>query len=274
MLLSTIASALFAALVAIGATVAIERFGGVVGGLLGSIPTTIIPASIGFWFTQTEVAGFQAALYTVPVGMMVNALFLYSWRILPPRLPAGSLYTRLLLCCGLSLLVWAVAAAGFLWMLELVPVSRFVSGLVFLSCSIGFGIFACLFNPPAPKGKRTVPLGVLLARGALAALAIGASVMISALGYPFLAGMASVFPAIFLTTMASVWISQGEAVQSGAVGPMMLGGTSVSAYAFFAAWLMPALGVVLGGGMAWILSVACVSFPAWWWLDKRSGRQS
>ena len=74
MLLSTIGSALFAALVAIGATVAIERFGGVVGGLLGSIPTTIIPASIGFWLTQNEVVGFQAALYTVPVGMMVKGL--------------------------------------------------------------------------------------------------------------------------------------------------------------------------------------------------------
>ena len=41
--------------------------------------------------------------------------------------------------------------------------------------------------------------------------------------------MASVFPAIFLTTMVSIWLSQGEAVQSGA-NLMMLGSSSVALY--------------------------------------------
>ena len=49
-----ILSGIFAALVAIGATVAIERLGGRLGGILGSIPTTIVPASLGFFLQDKE----------------------------------------------------------------------------------------------------------------------------------------------------------------------------------------------------------------------------
>ena len=49
-----ITSGIFAALVAIGATVAIERLGGRIGGVLGSIPTTIVPASLGFFLPDRE----------------------------------------------------------------------------------------------------------------------------------------------------------------------------------------------------------------------------
>ena len=47
--------------------------------------------------------------------------------------------------------------------------------------------------------------------------------VIARLGGSIAAGVTAVFPAIFMTTMISLWLSQGEAVQVGAVGPMMLG---------------------------------------------------
>ena len=40
---------LFAAGVAVLATLAIERFGGRIGGLLATVPTTIRPACLGIW---------------------------------------------------------------------------------------------------------------------------------------------------------------------------------------------------------------------------------
>jgi hypothetical protein len=40
-------SAIFAGLVAIGVTRAIEKFGGLIGGVLATLPTTVVPASIG-----------------------------------------------------------------------------------------------------------------------------------------------------------------------------------------------------------------------------------
>ena len=78
------------------------------------------------------------------------------------------------------------------------------------------------------------------------------------------------FPAIFLTSMVSVWWSQGRAVSAGAVGPMMLGSASVAAYALIAAFTLPALGPVLGVVSAWILAVGGVTLPSNAWVARRS----
>ena len=86
---------------------------------------------------------------------------------------------------------------------------------------------------------------------------------------PLVSGIASVFPAIFLTTMVSVWLAQGEAVQSGAVGPMMLGSTSVSVFALIAASVLHLGPLWLGLGLSWIGSVLLVSIPAHLWLQRR-----
>ena len=85
----------------------------------------------------------------------------------------------------------------------------------------------CWNLKPAPKGKNSVSKKILAARGIVAAMAIGIAVLISSLGMPLLAGLASVFPAIFLTSMIALWLAQGPSVPLGAAGPMMMGGASV-----------------------------------------------
>jgi len=115
---------------------------------------------------------------------------------------------------------------------------------------------------PTPKGSNAVSTTVLLARGSMAAVAIGVAVWMAGLGFPLLAGLASVFPAIFLTSMVALWLAQGATVPQGAAGPMMLGGASVAVYANVAMWSMPALGAVLGSLVAWFAAVVGWSIPA------------
>jgi hypothetical protein len=269
MLHTALLSALFAGAIAVLATVAIERMGGRLGGLIGSLPTTIVPASVGFWAGSSTAAEFQSALYAVPAGMLVNAVFLFSWRALPPRLPTWSVGSRLAAMVGLSLSIWGLLASALVLLMRRQPFSLLSSGIFFFLLVLSFGIWACRGNPPAPKGKRPVGALVLVLRGVLAAGAIGLSVAIAGMGIPLLAGMSSVFPAIFLTTMVSVWLSQGEAVQAGAVGPLMLGSSSVAAYTLLAPFLMLWLGPCSGAVLAWVLSVVLVSLPAWWWLRRQ-----
>jgi hypothetical protein len=261
---SVLLSALGAGLVAILATVAIERFGGKLGGLLASIPSTIIPASIGFWVAAQAPSDFEDALFAVPGGMFVTAGFLLSWRVMPPRLRRGGLYPRLALMTLSSLSLWGLGAALLTLFLGWQPWPMVVIGVVFFTAQLTVGLLACRSNPPAPTGTRRVGPIVLALRGLLAAAAIGTSVWIAGLGIPILAGMASVFPAIFLTTMAGLWLSQGEAVQAGAVGPMILGSTSVSAYCLLCTWTFPQLGPVAGSLCAWLGAVLAVSVPAWY----------
>ena len=266
---ATYGAALFAAIVAIAATVAIERFGGKIGGLLGSLPTTIIPASIGFWYAATDVSSFRDSLFAVPVGMGVTSLFLYSWRVLPGRFSFRNLKLKLVCMTSISIAIWSGCA--MMMVLAMRQVQEHM-GTVALLSTLGLvvlGVWACINNPPAPKGNQRVSPWMLLARGSLAGTAIGISVWIAGLGVPLLAGIASVFPAIFLTTMVSVWVSQGEAVQAGAVGPMMLGSSSVAVYAVVAAFSFPQWSLFTGCIVAWLSAVFLISVPAWWWLRER-----
>jgi hypothetical protein len=266
-------SALAAGLVAILATVAIEKLGGRRGGVVGTLPTTIVPAAVGFWWAASTTAHFQDALYVVPAGMMVNALFLWSWRVLPPRLPGWSLQARLLVMVVASMGAWALMAFVLLRTTEAyrdagLPMPLW--GWGFFLAAVGLAIAACMRNGPAPAGTRRVGPVTLLARGVLAASAIGLAVGLATVAGPVIAGIVSIFPAIFLTTMLALWVSQGEAVPAGAVGPMMLGSTSVSAFALLAATLMPLIGPAPGAVLAWVASVLLVTLPAWIFLESRS----
>ena len=262
-------SALAAGLVAVLVTVAIEKLGGRRGGLLGTIPTTIVPASIGFWWVAAGVPDFRKALFVVPAGMMLNALFLWLWRELPERLPAWSLGARLVTMVFVSFIAWSILAVLVLLATDAYRSAGFpmvLWGLAFFVLAVLLGIAACVRKRPSPAGTRRVGALVLMGRGLLAALAIGLAVVIASVSSPIIAGMVSVFPAIFFTTMIALWISQGEAVPSGAVGPMMLGSTSVSAYALLAALIIPLAGPGAGALLAWVGSVLFVTIPAWFLL--------
>lgn len=265
--------ALLGGCVAIGATLAIERWGGVIGGLIATLPTTIVPASFAILAGAATTASFQEAMAVVPVGMLINGIFLWTWRLLPQRLPELALGARLLLMTCVSLAIWAACSLVGLTALRALRdggVPALAVGLVALLSLVAVGVGACLRPLPAPTGGTRVPGMVLLARGVLAGGAVGAAGALSATGVPLLAGLASVFPAIFLTTMVSLWWSQGEAVPAGAVGPMILGSSSVSAYAVLMAALVPWIGPVGGAVVAWICAVVAVTVPATTWLRRRA----
>jgi len=265
-------SALLAALVAVAATLAIERWGGVVGGLLATLPTTIVPYALGLHAVSPSVEAFRGGLFAAPVGMLLNALFLYAWRVVPPRLPRGPLGQRLAVMTALSLALWSAGAAAAVAGLDALrgrglPLAW--AGGAAAAAIVLLGLGACLADVAAPGGRRPVGPRTLVARGLLAGTAIGAAVLASRAGGELIAGMAAVFPAIFLTTMVALWVAQGEAVPAGAVGPMMLGSASVAAFALLAAWTFPALGVALGALAAWLGAALAVTVPATWWLRRR-----
>ena len=260
--------ALLAGAVAVLVTVAIERFGGVLGGILGTLPTTIVPASLGLW--DGDPAAFAQTMGAVPAGMLLNAGFLYLWRILPPLLPAGQpLGVRLTWMTGISLAAWAVAALTLTLTLGRLGGWTVVVGIVTTVAIIGVGMAATFTPRPAPRGGRKVGPTTLILRGALAAGAIAVAVLLKDAGGPVAAGMASVFPAIFVTTMVSLWLAQGEAVPAGAVGPMMLGSSSVASFALLAALVYPFTGPWLGVLVAWPLTLVTTTLPAYAWLRLR-----
>lgn len=260
-LASILVSALLAGVVATAVTVAIEKWGGLVGGLLGTAPSTIVPAGIGMYLAGGEAA-LMASMSIVPLGMLLNALFLGAWLVLPRWMANTS---RPLLWTSLGALVfWAVLGLLMLVLVDEVLSANMDERALALFGSALLFITAVVFNRrpnPTPKGTNAVSKTVLTARGTMAAIAIGIAVWLAGLGYPLLAGLASVFPAIFLTSMVALWLAQGPTVPQGAAGPMMLGGASVAVYANLAMWSLPAYGVVMGSLVAWVGSVLGWSIP-------------
>ena len=99
-------AALMAGIVATAVTVLIEKYGGVIGGILGTIPTTIIPASIGMASEGGDDA-LIISLAIVPAGMLINAIFLSVWALLPDKLPkTWSQNTSLIFTSLSSLFIW------------------------------------------------------------------------------------------------------------------------------------------------------------------------
>jgi hypothetical protein len=266
--------ALLAATVAIGVTVAIERLGGKLGGLVGTLPTTIVPASLGLW--TGDAAALGDAMGAVPLGMFLNAMFLWLWRAAPSRLPAAwSLGARLIAMTAISLSAWTLGATALtlgLGAWRSAGGSSVAAGALGLVAIAVAGLLATATPRPAPKGRRGVGPATLVARGVLAGAAIGVAVVVARTGDGVAAGVASVFPAIFLTAMVSLWLSQGEAVPAGAVGPMMLGSASVGSYALLAAVTFPAAGALGGMAVAWVVAVLTTTLPAWLWLRRQDAR--
>ena len=264
MVLSSILfSAVLAGIVATAVTVAIEKWGGLVGGLLGTVPSTIVPAGIGIYLAAGE-DDFVASMMVVPLGMLLNALFLGAWLVLP-RWFSNAPRPLLLTSIG-ALAFWCIMGMGVWFLLQNTDAGTLLTEQELAAVGLVLLFFTAVwFNrrpQPTPKGTNAVSKTVLFARGSMAAAAIGVAVWMAGLGFPLLAGLASVFPAIFLTSMVALWLAQGPTVPQGAAGPMMLGGASVAVYANIAMWSLPTYGVVVGSVMAWVGSVLGWSIPA------------
>ncbi|KAL6047532.1 NrdR-regulated deoxyribonucleotide transporter, PnuC-like [Balamuthia mandrillaris] len=274
-------SSVFAGLAAVGVTVAIERFGGTVGGVIGTLPSTVVPASIGLALRTSSLDDLQEALYAIPVGMILSIGCLFLWRVIPPHLPLVSLYKRLSMMIAISLLVWLVSAIlaffGLHLLAEHTGVTVITIGPLCVFAMFIAGVLACLKSVPSPKGTRKVGMGVYFARALLAGGAIGICILL-AHWEEVVAGITAAFPAIFLTSMVGLWISQGEAVPSGAVGPMMLGSTSVGSYPIILPLILSQLSSTSTGGghhtvtvmisvvITWFISACFVSLPIFFGL--------
>ena len=264
-------SAIFAGIVATLVTISIEKFGGVLGGVLGTIPTTIVPASYGIWTSSTE-AEFINSMSVVPLGMMINAVFLSVW-VLAPKFSKGSDLKSGFKITALSLIVWTLCGIFVIKIIGFgnsIGISGLGLGTIGFSLLVILGVGFTWNATPAPKGKNKPSLVVLASRGVMASIAIGLAVGFSSIGLPLVSGLASVFPAIFLTTMVALWFSQDSSVSIGAAGPMMLGGASVAVFSLMAIITYPALGLAFGLIISWILSIIFWSFPAYLFLSKRA----
>ena len=250
----------------------VERLGGYKGGIIAMMPSNIVPALVGIRLSAASDAAFRTSCWSVPPSCFGNVMCLWVWRLLPPHLPPSlSLPRRLLTISAASLLVWlclALAVKGGMWYTGAGETAAVVVGTSSLCFHFAFGCTLCANSIPSPPGTAKVTLLMKVLRFSFMALAVFTGVLLAKLGHSTAAAVASVFPGIFLTTMVSTWIAQGEAVPMGAVGPMSFGSLATSAYAVIycyissATSLLPITGsIYLAAFLSYITASLCITLP-------------
>lgn len=268
--IQAVVAAIAAGLLVVVMTVAIERLGAM-GGLVATVPTTIVIISIGF---AAQGADLVAAMYFVPIGMICNVLYLVLWRQLPAWCCGRRFSGRTLLWVMLAvcLAAWCVIATALeLSVRALVDVGLpvRVAGAAFLALQLAIGLFMAIARPlPDVKAKIKPSWKAYLIRGVAAGSAVLVADLLASLDASA-GAVLSVFPAMFATSTFLLSWSHGVELSRGAIAPMALGSTSVPVYAAIFAEIQPLLARDLGvaGATAlavpitWIITVLLTSLP-------------
>jgi len=232
------------ALIVVLITVVAEKFGTKVGGILGTLPSTIIVAYV-FIALNKGVDFASNSVSVVPAEMGVNLVFLVLFIYL--------LYRSLNVALVVGFSFWIVLSS-ILYLTDLQDI--YISFLVY-SVSM-FATFVLLERVVKIKSvsKRKVHYTTrkILFRGVLTGFIITISVLLSNVG-EVLSGIFSIFPAIFTSTMIITYRDHGPDFSAGMAKSMILGSWSVMSYAVAIHFLYPLYGILVGSIVGFLFSL-------------------
>jgi hypothetical protein len=229
-------------------TVAAERYGSTIGGLIGGLPSTVFVSLLFIGFTQTPLVASETTTL-MPLTQGINGIFIIVYLLLARRGLAAGLVGALGVWVMLAGLIAAIGIQ-YLW------VSLCGWALCAVSCYL---VVERGMNIPS-RGEARVHCafsqGVLRALfgGAVIAIAVWTSKLLG----PSVGGILATFPATFFSTLAITYRT-GGAEFSRAVGKsmMMSGMANAALYAIAVRYLYVWYGLISGTILALIFS--CVT---------------
>ena len=238
---------IIASMVVVVITIIAERYGTRVGGILGTVPSTITVAFVFISVNQGEEFASRAASI-VPAEMAINLVFLLIFTMLARR--------STLVALLISLMVW-IALSGLLLISDLNSI--LISSLIYLVSVLV--IFFLMERILKMRSQGSVNIrytpGKIAFRGLLAGFIIGTTVVLSNIG-EVISGIFSVFPAIFLSTMLITLREHGASFSAGMGKSMILGTQTVMVYAVSIHFLYPEIGTLWGSLLAYLISMIIV----------------
>jgi len=225
-----------------------ERLGSRLGGMVSNLPSTLLVSLLFIGITQG--ADFAAeATGTVPLGMILSTLFLFSFLLL--------LSKGLLLAIVGSLVVW-LAIALFSSLFQ--DVGRQVWTILYFFVAIGCWLLAekKLKIPSVGRTSRPYSGLQILIRALFAGSVVGAAVLLARGGSAFWTGIFATFPAVMLSSMVILTLSAGPGFAKGLGKIMLLASTNIVVYGYLAGIFFPKTGIWWGTLMAFAVSALWV----------------
>ena len=228
-------------------SIAAERFGSKIGGLIGGLPSTVI---VSFFFIGLTQSPQTASLATnvFPLAYSITGLFLVFYALFSRKGFPVSFICSLLIWFSLSALIILLDINNFL-------ISLLAYALVF---SISYYILEKKLKiPSAGRVKMNYSTLQVLGRALFSGMMIAFAVFMSRIGGPIFGGIFSAFPAVFISILIISYKSRGMAFSRAMTKPLMTTGMlSVVAYGTAVRFLYPSFGLIAGTLGAYILSLA------------------
>jgi len=232
------------------ATLFAERLGSKIGGLITNLPSNILISFVfiavinGISFTVNSVPG-------IPLGMAINTLFLCIFIIC---LPFGIVPSSIL-----SLFTWFVLA--------IITSQTDMDNLVLNSVMYLFltgGTFLFLEKivkiQSKKKSDRRYTLGQLSIRALFAGGVVASLIILAQFLPPYAVGIFSTFPAVLLSTMIILVVSQGKDFARATGKILILSSSNIVVYGIGIYWTYPEFGIILGTTFSFFMA------SLWVWL--------
>lgn len=239
------------------ATVAAERLGSKIGGLIGGIPSAVAISLFFIGYTETPQLASEATS-TIPLTMGLNALFLIVY--------VGLAGWGAWMALAGALCFWFALASLVIFL----NFSSFLFSLLFFILSL-FGSYLILekrYHLPS-TGKiliRYTPLQIL-ARAFFSGALISSAVYLSRVGGPVWGGMMAPFPIIYISTLIILAKSKGVEFSLRITKPLLVSSMiHVVAYSTAVRYFYLLFDLVLGTMLA--LGISAMSTYGIYWFMK------
>lgn len=224
-----------------------EKYGTKVGGILGTLPSTIVVALLFLAINQSIDFASKAA-EIIPAELAINIIFLVIFAFLVKR--------SLILAFIISLLIWTILSI----LIIIINVNNIYISVIIYILSLIFALL--ILNKMKITSIREVEVHYnikkIASRGIIAGLVISIAILLSNFGAIF-SGIFSVFPAIIISTMLISYRDYGPNFTSGMAKSMIIGISSVSVYATSVHFLYPTYNIFIGSIFSYIASL-CVTY--------------
>jgi uncharacterized membrane protein (GlpM family) len=240
-------------------SLAAEMLGAEVGGVIAGLPSTVVVTLCFVALTQSPARAVEETTF-IPAALGLNCLFFATFAL-----------------CASWGVAFALASALAIWLLLAVFAVLFVpqdlaaSLLILACCFLGASLLlnAVVHPEVAANGRFRLSVMQVLIRAAFGGLVVGLGVWLSHTGGSLLGGVAAVFPAAGVSTLAITSWSRGVRFAASLTEPMMVSGAcTILVYALAVRYSYLSIGVVGGTTAAIVASGGC-AYVLYKWRRRR-----
>lgn len=230
-------------------SIAAEKFGSKVGGLIGGLPSTVLVSLLFIGVTQSPSMASEATTI-IPFSQALNGFVVIVYILL-----VGRGWGRALLG---AVFVWFVFAG----VLITIGVQSFwisVVGWMLILPSCFMLVEKWMRIPSQAKVRVRYSAPQIVYRALFGGSVIAAAVLLGKIGGPNYGGVFATFPALFLSTLVVTYQTGGTQFSRAVAKSIMMSGLiNVPLYAIAVRYLYPWLGLAIGTMVAVIFSIGTV----------------